>query len=500
MATKKYPLPIVLRSDLPSNVKNSDVYGYGYLATVSTSGTARWYLGSTANLEAVQGKLWVGYLHNPSTDAGTIYFLSFEHIDAANVSLFRNSVSQDPTETINSWQGATWGSTAFREIAPGVWGLSPWTTDYYHFLPTIQPEGFINWIYGESLSELAFNFKQQAYIPTDDPYGPGGDSEPGGGDGTFDFESTPIDFQGLPTIGAMATGMVSLYVPSSAQLAALAGYLWAGAFDPDNFKKLFADPMDAIIGLQIVPVTAAEIGVSSATLAVGNISTGLSMPLATRQYVSVDCGSISVLPKWGAYLDYAPYSKLQLFLPYIGFVDISPDDCMNGTIAVKYSVDILGGTCTAQVKCNNHVLYEYSGSCSCQCPVTAGQYQNIALGALRLAGAAASAATGNVLGAASEAASAAIATVKPEIQRSGGIGGSAGLMGHQIPFLVLTIPKMCTPKDQHKQIGYPSFVTAIIGDLEGYIRVDTIHLTGIPGATLEDMDEIAQLLQGGVYV
>lgn len=341
----------------------------------------------------------------------------------------------------------------------------------------------------------------------DDPYSQGGTSGPGGGDGSFDFSSTPIDFQGLPNIGAYATGMIDLYVPSAGQLQALSAYLWAGAFDPDNFKKLFADPMDAILGLSIVPVTAAQIGTGAATLAVGNISTGLSMPTALSQYVSVDCGSINILPKWGAYLDFSPYSKLQLFLPYIGFVAISPDDCMNGSISVRYSVDILSGTCVAQVKCNDHVLYELAGTCSVACPVTAGQYQNIALTALRtvgsVAGTLAAAAAGNVGGVAAgleDAANSVIASAKPEIQRSGGFGGSSGLMGHQIPFLILTIPKMCRPGDQNKYIGYPSFVTLALSDITGFTSVEAIHLENIPGACDDDLAEIDTLLKGGVFL
>lgn len=340
-----------------------------------------------------------------------------------------------------------------------------------------------------------------ANITTDvDPYEEGvGPSAPGGfGDGTFDFTSTSVDFQDLPGIGAMDTGMISLYVPTTANLQALAQYLWAGAFDVDNFKKLVADPMDVIIGMHIVPVSAAQIGTTPATLVVGNISTGISMDRATHQYVSVDCGSIEIKPKWGAYLDYSPYSKLQLFLPYIGFVDISPDDCMGGTIAVKYSIDILGGTCVAQVKCNDHVLYELSGTCSCEVPVTAGQYQNIALSLARGAGAIMGGiASGNYADAVEGVANAALSAVKPDVQRSGGFGGSSGLMGHQIPYLILTVPRMCVPGSQNTYIGYPSFITRTMSELSGYTSVEVSHLEGM-SCTQAEADIIISALSEGV--
>lgn len=348
---------------------------------------------------------------------------------------------------------------------------------------------------------LAVANAAQIHVGDIDPYSGAGESEPGAEEATFDFDSTAVDFGTPPTV--TAAGMVELYIPSTSDLASLAQYLWAGSFDPDNFKKLFADPMDAIIGLQIVPVTATEIGTTPDTLYVGNISTGLSMPKASRQYVPVDCGSLSIPRRLGSYLDYSPHTEMQLYLPYIGFVDISPDDCMGGTVSVKYMVDIIGGTCVAQVKCNDHVLYEYAAACSCQVPVSAGQYQNIVLGAVRggigLVSGILGAAGGGLFSGLSEAADAAMSMTKPKIQRSGGFGGSSGLMGHQTPYIIYTVPRLIVPGRQNNFIGYPSYITRTLGDLTGYTQIDSIHLSGIP-ASQSEQAEIEQLLQEGVYL
>lgn len=371
------------------------------------------------------------------------------------------------------------------------------------------------------------------YKEQTDPYSGAGASGPGGGDGTFDFSSTPIDYPGLPTIGAYSTGFLNVYVPSAANLRSLAAYMWAGSFDIDNFRKLVADPMDAIMGLSIVPVTSAEIGVESTTLIVGNISTGISMPRALSQYVAVDCGTIEMPAKWGAYLDFSPYTKLQLYLPYIGFVDISPDDVMTanegneddkmypGTIGVQYHIDILSGTCVAFVKCRDHVIYEFGGNCSCGCPVTSGQYKNGAFGVLEILSslfkmeaasmdapskffpksksgkqAMYSAGAAEAQGV-MDIADSTISMIKPSVARSGMIGGSNGLMGYQIPYLVLTVPHMCIPGDQNVYIGYPSFVTLEMSELAGFTQIQITHLHNM-SCTSDEADEIISLLSEGV--
>ena len=346
-----------------------------------------------------------------------------------------------------------------------------------------------------------------------DPYADGGTSGPGGwGDGNFDFSSTDIPIPGLPNIGAYDTGMVDLFKPSATDLKSLAAYLWSGAFDLDNFRKLVADPMDTIMALQIVPATAQHPATENAVLKVGNISTGITMPRCIEQYYELDCGTVDIPRKWGAYLDYSPYTKLALYLPYVGVVELSPDDCMAGSVRVVYHVDILSGSCTVFVYCvsnrgaDGHTLYTFTADCKCPCPVTSGNYNNGLLGLLSMGGAIASTAVafqaGNatgVVGGINEAANAAISMVKPSVVRSGGIGGTAGLMGIQYPYLILTVPRMCTPGEQNKLRGYPAYMTKTMSDLSGYNSIDVNHMENMT-CTAEEIDEIVQIIgEGAIF-
>lgn len=339
------------------------------------------------------------------------------------------------------------------------------------------------------------------YVREPDPYGNGGGtSETGGGTGTFDGTSDNVDFPSLPTVSAVNTGFITLFNPSISQLNSLSSYMWSSAFDLNTFRKLFANPMDCILGLSIVPVAIPKGGTVDVT--VGNISTGVSMTKAETQYVEVDCGTLNVEEYWGAYLDYDPYTKAELYLPYIGIHAISVDDIMNKPVHIKYHVDILSGACTAYVKCGGSVLYTFIGQCSSSIPVTGNDWTNVINGVLSIAGAVGSmVATGGASApmASNIIASTAVNGMKPSIEKSGSMSGTGGMLAVQTPYLILTRPRQAVPSGQNQFMGYPSFITENLGSISGYTEIESIHLENIP-ATGQELSEIESLLKEGVIL
>lgn len=334
-----------------------------------------------------------------------------------------------------------------------------------------------------------------------DPYADfGGNTEEGGGEGNADGTSDPVDVPNLPGTTAADTGFITLYNPTLAQLKSLANYLWSSGFDLDTLKKMFADPMECILGLSIVPCTVPNSGAVNVT--VGNISTGVSMNKATSQYVEVDCGTLNVEEFWGAYLDYDPYTKAEIYLPYIGTHALAVDDIMGKAVKVVYHIDILSGACCAYIKCNDSVLYTFIGQCSSSIPVTGNDWTNVINGVLSIAGnigmmvaTGGASAPMNV----SNIAATAVNSFKPQIEKSGAMSGTGGMMGIQKPYLILTRPRQALPFEQHKYTGYPSFITTKLSNVSGYTEVEKIHLDNIP-ATQVEIDEIHSLLKSGVII
>jgi hypothetical protein len=347
--------------------------------------------------------------------------------------------------------------------------------------------------------DLTGKINNEKPIGETDPYGPGGNSGTGGGTGNFDGTSDSISIPGLPSVSAVDTGFITLFNPSISQLKSLATYMWTNPlFDPANWKKLFADPMDCILGLSIVPVAVPNGG--SKTVTVGNISTGISMTAAASQYVSVDCGTLNVNEYWGSYLDYSPYTKAEIYLPYIGTRPISVDDIMDNSVHVVYHIDILSGACNAFVQCGSSVLYTFIGQCSSSIPISGNDYTTMINGIISAAvsiGSMVATEGATAPMAIPSLASTATNILKPNVEKSGAMSGTGGMLGVQTPYLILTRPNQCLPARQNEFSGYPSLVTRRLDSCTGYTEIEQVHLDGI-GCTESEMREIENLLKSGV--
>lgn len=395
---------------------------------------------------------------------------------------------------LNAPSGATLPTTTAN---PNPWGVGVTSNG---FPIAIGPDTYstpINYTI-QTFEPYLIGVGQITPIKELDPYSGGGFSEIGGGTGTFENTGADVDFPPDPSLSSVDTGFITLFNPTKGQLKSLANYMWSTGFDLDTFKKLFANPMDAILGMSIVPVAVPNGG--NKEVKVGNISTGVQMNEAASQFVSVDCGSITVEEYWGAYLDYSPYTKAEIYLPYIGTHAISVDDIMGKTVHIKYKVDILSGACCAYIKCGGTVLYSFVGQCSCSIPITGNDWTNVVNGALSIAASIGSmVATGGASAPMSTAAiaSTAVNAMKPNVEKSGSMGGMGGMMGIQKPYLILTRPRQALPDGQSNYMGYPSFITVLLDEVEGYTEVESIHLEKI-NATQQELIEIEGLLKSGV--
>lgn len=357
----------------------------------------------------------------------------------------------------------------------------------------------------------------------DDPgHGPGQNPGDGGGDGDHDNTSDKIKTPNVPSLSGAGAGLFTIYNPSLSQLQALAQKLWS----PDALSAIlqyFTNPMDSILGLSIVPVKPK--GGTTANIYLGVYNTEVTANVVDSDYVIVDCGTIPIQRYWGSYLDYDPYTKISCYLPYIGEIDVNPDQVMQKNIGVKYYVNVVTGDIVAMLCADDNIIYTAAGNCVRQLPLSNNDYSaiiNTAVSAVStLATAAATSGVGNAaIAGAQEAGKSTdlleskqtassvgsggslvhdVMNAKFHYQHAGAIGTGSGQLSYQTPYLTIERPNLDLANNYKAFVGYPCNKTMTLSSCHGFTQIEATRLS-VPGATDAEIAEISSLLVGGVII
>lgn len=295
----------------------------------------------------------------------------------------------------------------------------------------------------------------------------------------------------VPPVGKTSS-LWSIYNPTLEQVNQFGSWLWSSNF-VEQLKKLFNDPMQAIIGLHKVysPVQTSGQG----TIKCGYLDSGVPSKLVSEQYVTVDCGSVDLQEYFGNVFDYPPYTDISIYLPFIGIRQLDPSDVMRSTISVKYHIDVLTGACLAEVNVQRDAvggtLYTFSGDAAVRYPVSSGSYMGIVSG---LIGVATSMVSGNLLPALSG-----VTRLHTNVDHSGSFTGNAGAMASKIPYLIISRPQTAMADKFETLSGYPSNTFTPLSACKGFTQVKYCHVENL-NATDSEKQEIEQLLKEGVIL
>lgn len=349
---------------------------------------------------------------------------------------------------------------------------------------------------------------------------------------TADNTSDNINTPNRPAQGVTNTGFVTIYNPSITEIQSLASFMWSAEI-ADLLKKVFNEPTDAIIGLKLLyaPVTTAN----RQTIWLGMTETKTSALRVTQQFTDFDCGSLNVEEYFQSFLDYAPYTKVGIYLPFIGYRELNVDEVMNSTLSLTYRIDAYSGSCIAFIKVTktigstnlNSILYQFDGNCAMEIPFTSlnlQQYINSVLGV-------ASAVTQTIT-----AGQAVIGTpqpgeyskttkqewasvnknfehslarlgnsgldlisTKPRISRTGSLAGANASMAVKQPYLVIERPMQQMPTDYAHFMGIPLNLTKRLSSMTGFTVISDIQFSSNI-ATDEEHAIVVGLLKQGVII
>lgn len=299
-------------------------------------------------------------------------------------------------------------------------------------------------------------------------------------------------------ISGASNGLWTIYNPTLSEVQQFGAWLWSDSII-DQIKRQFASPIDGVIGFMSIYCT--PITGDRKMIKTGYLTSPVSAKEVTNQYVTINCGQVAVPEYYHSAIDYTR-SKVDIFLPFIGIVPLDCSVVTGSTLEVIYRIDVLTGTCLAQIKVikqnSDAVMYTYNGNCGVQLPLTAGTYTGLIGTLASLCSGAISAMSGNMIGV-GESLLGMAHSMGTNIQKSGVLASNAGALGIRIPYLIITHPTAYDAMIYNQFYGYPSNVYQRLSAMSGYVRVKDIHLDDIT-CTSQELDMIYAKLKEGVII
>lgn len=279
------------------------------------------------------------------------------------------------------------------------------------------------------------------------------------------------------------------------RLQQLGRFLW-GSNIFDNFSLICNNPIENIVSCKSIPLSLEGV---TQKIILGNVDTGVNGDKVSNNFAKQNIGSIAITEKYHNFLDYAPYTNVIIYLPYVGFKELDTNLVMGKTLSISYTVDIITGGCLCQITSNNVKLYEFNGNMGIDIPITASNRAQVEAGYISSGiGIASSVASGNIVGAVTSLINSA------ESQYHYASTSSPNPMcvasTNRTCYVILDRPTYQTLKSFNHTRGKKCYLTKTINTLRGYTICDEhIDLSGIR-ATDSEKEELIKILSGGFFV
>ena len=289
--------------------------------------------------------------------------------------------------------------------------------------------------------------------------------------------------------------LTSTFKMTKERLVQLGQFLW-GANIFDKFSLVNNNPIENIISCKSIPINTEG---ANQEIVLGNVTTGVNGEKISNNFAKQTIGSIAINEHYHNFLDYAPYTNVILYLPYIGFKELDTSLVMNKTIQVIYTVDAITGGCLAQVYVNSVRLYEFTGNVGIDIPITASNRAQVESGYIQAGvGATMSAIGGNVGSAVTSLLNS--ATSQYHYSSTGNPSPMCVASTNRTCYVIIDRPNYQNLKAFNHTRGRKCYLSKTINTLHGFTICDSnIDLSGI-NATQSELEELKEILSSGFYV
>lgn len=386
------------------------------------------------------------------------------------------------------------------------------------------------------------------YTPVDPRPGGGGNTDPAGpptpsgkGEGKITGDTTT----GHKT-RQFGSGPISYYALKETGVRELTGLLWSQTKDFYDAIQIAGryntSIFDYITSFKYYPSSLASMGFTVGATEAVKIGTGAVLKTSSGNYQAnrltgffsqfVWCSwSLSSYDFWypnDAFLNYGPYMKISIYLPYAGTFDLDPQTIAannpinQATITVRVAVDLNTGTLTYYVDSDGILILNKTVQFGIDLPLTgnntieqskailSSNYKSAQTVIGTVSNLISNVVGGNLMGAVETVASGFVDANEKGIEsclanrqiptQVNSFGGTmSNITQGQDPYLTFYRQKIANPSNYGHAVGYLTESTQQIGKLTGFTICRNPDVSGI-NATQDEKNEIQSILTSGFYV
>lgn len=427
------------------------------------------------------------------------------------------NISDMPSEMLKAANDIVSTANA-APIEPGEW--SAWHT--FNAVGTNAVDGnpivFLDLIMTNNLSE-AQKYVKDGTIPSDARVNPSHvkkdtdsneDGEDGGKSSTFD-ENEPS----APTVNSVKLSNLHNYWISESQMQSFYSEVWdtdLTDFVKGAFTGIYSNLISNVVSLKFMPTTAENLGgtgdASPVILGFKTYDTLTVQTIGNTTAPIVNIGSYKFAKEYNSFADYAPYTDVKLYLPFVGIVPIDTNLFMGSgggetaALNIKAQYDLQSGLITYFLLRNKTMISSVSGHMAVEVPISlqsgldtfstisrnfSGKVWEFAM----------EGAKGNPIGMISEVAQGS-ATAPPQTTFAS-TGGDGSFYAHPKCMIMIKHPQYNRPKNYSHVVGFPAYVTKKVSDLQGFNIVQNPVIPLADGMTGAEHDMIVTAMQSGLY-
>lgn len=409
-------------------------------------------------------------LENAEYNDGSVKFTWYDMDSLVNTNIIQNAINLDIITSYTDEKGKV------HDSAPCRVDLYQKASNFIEMYANIE-----NGSDGSSIEVINYEDDKDGFDSDDDDY--------------HDPEDNTDDTEDGSTNISVSGEVCKTFQISDIELRKLSQFLWSSNFF-DNVLLVNNRPIENIISLKAVIGNASTTGASQ-VLTLGNVASTVNV-IPCAETISINVGGITIPKKYNNFLDFEPYTKVQIYLPFYGTAMLNSSLVVGRRIDISYIIDVITGTAKISIKHKNKTLYEYKTTCACDLPLTASNRASVEMGYISSGlGMGVSLASGNVIGAVASGLS--MAQSQFSSNTNGNVSGVVDFHDSRMVTVMVDRPVYSELKMFNKTHGRVCNLSKTLKNLKGFTKC--ANSVQLPFNCLDkEREMIIDLLTSGVIL